>query len=238
MKTVAESAEDSCRELDRLGDHGEIFSAEDPCGMLRVRLNQDGKLDLALELIELRGLLGLGDGKVVAGDVVDSEVMLLQDVLGLGSVMKVIKAEMNATGKDRNAVGKASILRRDVSKTRTRREREGVDTYQLHLMLNTEQLMLRIRAGNGAIGQTSDELVARNIVNMVLGQLVGEGPLNIDSRDREDGLVLLRDDSAIAVSGLGGDDSGLAVVLAMLAGTVAARDVGRVQSRVSASKRA
>jgi len=110
VDAVAESAKHTRRELDRLGNHGKIFGAQDPCSMLRVGLDQEGKLDLALKLIELGGLLGLGDGKVVAGNIVDSKVMLLQDILGLCRVMKIIEAKMDATSKDRNTVGEAGIL--------------------------------------------------------------------------------------------------------------------------------
>jgi len=53
VDAVAESAKHTRRELDRLGNHGKIFSAQDPCSMLRVGLDQEGKLDLALKLIEL-----------------------------------------------------------------------------------------------------------------------------------------------------------------------------------------
>jgi hypothetical protein len=61
-------------------------------------------------------------------------------------------------------------------------------------MLNGEELILNIKAGIGAIWKTSDELEARDEVGIILGDLVGEGTLDVDGWLRE-GLRLLEDDT-------------------------------------------
>ena len=108
--------------------------------------------------------------------------------------------------------------------------------YKLHLVLNAKQLVLRVRAGNGAIGQTRDELVTRNIVDVVLGQLIGKRTLDISSGNRQDGLVLVQGGHAVGVGLLRGDDRDLAVVLAAMAGTRVASQLGRVQRGIGAGK--
>ena len=53
MNAVADGTEDAGGELDSLSDLDEVGIGELEDGMLRVRLNDDRKLDLALELVEL-----------------------------------------------------------------------------------------------------------------------------------------------------------------------------------------
>lgn len=103
-------------------------------------------------------------------------------------------------------------------------------TYKLHLMLDGEQLVLRVGARNSTIWQTRDELVTRDKVHVVLGQLVGKGTLNIRSGDRQDGP------STVAARLLGGNDGDLAVVLTTMTRMSVARQLRRVQRRISTSK--
>jgi hypothetical protein len=81
-----------------------------PDGMLRIGIDHDGQLDLAFELVEVGSVLRLGEGVLVAGDVLDVKVMLFEDILAFSSVTKVIVAKVDAASVDRNAVGEASIL--------------------------------------------------------------------------------------------------------------------------------
>jgi hypothetical protein len=81
-----------------------------PVDMVGVGFDLDGDLDLTLILIELGSVLGLGQGEGVAGDVVDDEAMLLEEVLGFSSVAEVIEAKQDTTDIGRDAGGEASIL--------------------------------------------------------------------------------------------------------------------------------
>jgi hypothetical protein len=60
--------------------------------------------------------------------------------------------------------------------------REGA-TYQLHLMLDAEELMFGVDAGVGAIRELSDELEARDEGLVVLRDLVGEETLVVGGRE-------------------------------------------------------
>lgn len=69
--------------------------------------------------------------------------------------------------------------------------------YQLHLMLDAEELMLRVDAGIGAIRELSDELEARDEGLVILGDLIGEEALVVRGREWEDTLVLGRGSTCV-----------------------------------------
>lgn len=81
-----------------------------PDGMLGVGIDHDGQLHLAFELVELSGVLRLGEGVLVAGNVLDLEIMLLEDIFAFSSVAKIIVAEIDTASVDWNTVGEASVL--------------------------------------------------------------------------------------------------------------------------------
>jgi hypothetical protein len=81
-----------------------------PDGVLGIGIDHDGEGDLAFELVELGGILRLGKGVLVPGDVVDGEVVLFENVFAFGSLTKVIEAKVDATSVGRHAVGEASVL--------------------------------------------------------------------------------------------------------------------------------
>lgn len=110
MDAVANGTEDTSCDLDGLGHDREIVCAKLPRSITRIGLNHDGELDLTLEFIELGSILRLGKSELVSRNVADSEIVLLKNVLGFGSVVEIVKAKMNTTGVDRNTVSKASIL--------------------------------------------------------------------------------------------------------------------------------
>lgn len=60
--------------------------------------------------IESSDVLSLGFGEFVSGDIVDTELVLLENVLALGSVDKIIEAEIHAVVVIRNSVQETSIL--------------------------------------------------------------------------------------------------------------------------------
>jgi hypothetical protein len=107
---VASHTEGISGEFDSLSDADEVLSSELPDGVVRVRIDHDGELDLTLELVELSSVLRLGQGPIVSGDVVDSETMLLKDVLALSCVREVVITEIDTTSVVRNTVEEASIL--------------------------------------------------------------------------------------------------------------------------------
>lgn len=92
-------------------------------------------------------------------------------------------------------------------------------TYQLHLMLNAEQLMLGVDAAVGAIRKLSHVLEARDEELIVLGHLIDKGTLVVGSREWKDALVLGRGSTRVK--------RGLAIVgdgdLARVVATVQAR---------------
>ena len=65
-------------------------------------------------------------------------------------------------------------------------------TYQLHLLLNAEELVLRVSARVGAIRQVGDELEARDERLVVLGELIGELAQVIRSREWKNAVGLGR----------------------------------------------
>jgi hypothetical protein len=87
---------------------------------------------------------------------------------------------------------------------------EGEGTYQFHLVLDTEQFLLRLHAGVGAIGELGNELVARNEVRILFRQLVDESALDVVLGEREVGLHvgILAKDVGLGGGLLAGDDDG------------------------------
>jgi hypothetical protein len=79
--------------------------------MLRVGIDRDGEGDLAFELVELGGVLRLGKGVLVAGDVVDREAVLFENVFAFGSFTEVVVTEVDAASVGRHTVGEASVLK-------------------------------------------------------------------------------------------------------------------------------
>jgi hypothetical protein len=73
-------------------------------------------------------------------------------------------------------------------------QEEGTNTYQLHLMLHSEELIFNIKAGVGAIWKTGDQLEARDEVGIILGNLVDEGTLRVGGWLWKS-LRLLKDDA-------------------------------------------
>jgi hypothetical protein len=92
---------------------------------------------------------------------------------------------------------------------------EEVDTYELHLVLDTEELMVHVEPSVGAIGQLCHQLVAGHETGSVISQLVDESTLNIGSRLREDLSRLEHDVNARCLLDTT-DDGGHSVVAAML----------------------
>jgi hypothetical protein len=73
-------------------------------------LDHDGNLDLTLKLVEQGSVLAFGNGEVVAGDVLDTEALLFEDVLALSGVMKIIEAKVDAFLVRGNALMEGSVL--------------------------------------------------------------------------------------------------------------------------------
>lgn len=100
MNAVANGTKNTCSKLDDFGDLGKVGRGEVEDAMVRVRLDDDGYLDLTFELVDLGGILRLSKGKFVASDPVNDETMLGKDVLGFGSFAEVVVAKMNAASVD------------------------------------------------------------------------------------------------------------------------------------------
>jgi hypothetical protein len=75
------------------------------------------------------------------------------------------------------------------------------DTYELHLMLDTEHLMLLVMAGDGAIRKHRDLLEARDPGRITFRDLVGEGTVDIGSRCRKDVSLVEVDADADVLAG-------------------------------------
>lgn len=225
---VADSTEGASDTLDSVSDLSKVGRSELPDGELRVGHDEDGKLHLALELVETSRVLGLGECVLVAGDPIDREAMLLKNVLGLGRLTKVIKAKMNTPSIDGHAVGETLVLGGNQSSTR---DQEDQTTYELHLVLDTEQLMLGVHASTGAIGKLGDEVKTREVRLVVLGELVDKDTLDMWDRQGEDVVVLVRGVADLLARG---DDSGLAEAAAVMkpGGAVVADKLRRVEGRI------
>jgi hypothetical protein len=91
----------------------------------------------------------------------------------------------------------------------------GGGTYKLHLMLDTEELLLRIHTSVGAVGKLSNELVPGDEVGVFLSQLIGKGTFDIVTGEGE---VRLHERVFVGGTGLldrrlaGGNDGNLATV--------------------------
>lgn len=93
MSDVANFAKSLGGNLEEVGDFSQVLGRELPNSLVRIGIDDDAELDLALKLLEAGGVLCLGFGEVIRCDIVDSELMLLKDVLALGSVAKIIVAD-------------------------------------------------------------------------------------------------------------------------------------------------
>lgn len=71
VETVADRTKAGDIELNHVGDFNQVGRGEGPHGIVGVRLDDDGKLDLTLELVHLSSVLRLGDGILITGDVID-----------------------------------------------------------------------------------------------------------------------------------------------------------------------
>jgi hypothetical protein len=69
-------------------------------------------------------------------------------------------------------------------------EKKADNAHQLHLVLDTEELMLRVEASIGAVRQLCHELVARDEGAVMLVQLIDEGALVVGGGKGEDASVL------------------------------------------------
>jgi len=110
VDAVADGTEDASGELDSLSDLGKVGIGALPDGLVRVRLDEDWYLDGTLELVELGCVLRLGKGELVAGDPIDNETVLSEDVLGFGSFTEVVVTKVNATSVDGHRAGEALVL--------------------------------------------------------------------------------------------------------------------------------
>lgn len=86
-------------------------------------------------------------------------------------------------------------------------------TYQLHLMLDSNELVVHVGASICAVGKLGDELAARDVLGSIFGNLVG--PTCVDTRlwlrkdhglhaelgrSRDDVVVLAADVAAMVLS--------------------------------------
>jgi hypothetical protein len=110
---VANSTEGLGNGLNVLDDTGEVLGSELPDCVVRIGLNQNGQVDLALELLDLAKILVLGASVVVHGSVVDREASLLEDILAFGSIREGIVTNKDAgmVARDEgDCVEEASVL--------------------------------------------------------------------------------------------------------------------------------
>ena len=219
VEAVADRTEVGNVELNDVGDFGKVGRGEVPHGIVGVGFDDDGKLDLAFKLVQLGSVLRLGDDVLVAGDVLDSEAVLLEDDLAFGGIAQVVVAEVDATSVQRHTCREALVL----DKVSMRHMMVGSDTYQLHLMLDAEELELGVGASRDTIRQPGDELVARDEGGVVLVQLIGEGALEVGDGERKSTTPL---GGEVASMVLGPEDSKLVDTLTMAARVGVADQVG------------
>ena len=112
VHAAAHSAKGGCGNAHCLSDFVEVGIAELETGELRVRLDDDRHVDLAIELIELSCVLRLGERKLIASDPVHAEAVLGEDVLGFSSFAQVVIAKMNATSVQGDTAVEALVLGR------------------------------------------------------------------------------------------------------------------------------
>lgn len=107
---VADFAKGLGSDLDSVGDASQVVGRELPDGLIGIGINHDRQLDLTLVLLDVGSVLGLGLGVVVGSDVVDSELVLLKDVLALGSIAQIIVANKDTASVIRHCIEEAGIL--------------------------------------------------------------------------------------------------------------------------------
>jgi hypothetical protein len=110
VDNVADVSEGTRGNLDRIGNAGEVLGGEFPDGVIRVRLDENGQLHLAFKLLDVCRVLRLGQGVVVAGDVVDGELVLFEDVLALGGVLEAVVSDEDSSGVVGHGIEEARIL--------------------------------------------------------------------------------------------------------------------------------
>jgi hypothetical protein len=110
VEAVADCAEVGNVDLDGVADFDKVVRGEAPHGIVGVGLDDDRKLDLALELVDLGRVLSLGDGVLVSGDVLDKEAVLGEDSHAFSSITKVVVAKVDSTSVERHARGEALVL--------------------------------------------------------------------------------------------------------------------------------
>lgn len=110
MGDLSDCSKGECSEPGNVGNVSKIVGRELPSRLIRKGIDHDAELDLTLEVVEISDILSLGFGEVVSSDIVDSKLVLLKDVLALGSVNKIIEAEKHAVIIKGNSVEKTSIL--------------------------------------------------------------------------------------------------------------------------------
>jgi hypothetical protein len=107
---AAHSAKGACGNAHCLSDFVEVGLGEREAYKLGVWLDGNRHVDLAIELIELSCVLRLGQRKLIAGDPVDAEAVLGEDVLGFSSFAQVVVAEVNATSVQGDTAVEALVL--------------------------------------------------------------------------------------------------------------------------------
>lgn len=110
MGDIPNLAKGLCSEPDDVGDASQILRRELPDGLVGIGIDHDGEFDLALELLEASGVLCLGFSKFIGCGVVDSKLVLLKDVLALGSVAEIIVADEDSPRVEGHGVEETSIL--------------------------------------------------------------------------------------------------------------------------------
>lgn len=110
VHAVTHSTEGACGNAHCLSDFVEVGLGELEACKLTVWLDDNRHVDLAIELIELSCVLRLGQRKLIAGDPVDAEAVLGEDVLGFSSFAQIVIAEVNATSVQGDTAVEALVL--------------------------------------------------------------------------------------------------------------------------------
>lgn len=166
MSDIANFAKSLGGNLEEVGDFIQVLGRELPNGLVGIWIDDDAELDLALKLLEAGGVLCLGFGKVVRCDIVDSELMLLKDVLAFGSVAKIIVADEDTARVVGDSVEEACVLQRMLIRLMETGRRTS---HKLHLVLNAEKFVLRVESSMSTVRKPGDELISGNIAIVVFG---------------------------------------------------------------------
>jgi hypothetical protein len=110
VEAVADCTKVGNVDLDGVADFDKVVRGEAPHDIVGVGFDDDRKLDLALELVDLGRVLSLCDGVLVPGDVLDKEAMLGEDSHAFSSITKVVVAKVDSTSVERHARGEALVL--------------------------------------------------------------------------------------------------------------------------------